>query len=351
MIRIALLPGDGIGPEVTGEARRVLEAAAAAGLAELSFETFPHGADHFLATGETLGDEAFARLRDGFDAILLGAVGDPRVPDHRHARDILLGLRFRLDLYANLRPARLRLPELSPLRGAAERPFDVTIVRENTEGFYAGAGGVLREGTPGEVAVADGLATRVGVERIVRAAFALARREGRGRVTLADKANAVPHLFGLWRRVFRAVAAEHPEIEAEEAYVDAVAMRLVREPERFEVIVTENLLGDILSDLACELAGGIGLAPSANLNPGRHALYEPVHGSAPDLAGTGTANPVGAILSAALLLAGAGAAEAAARVEEAVDAALRGGIRTPDTGGDRSTRDVGAWIADRVRGG
>ncbi|MFO7586662.1 MAG: isocitrate/isopropylmalate dehydrogenase family protein [Gemmatimonadota bacterium] len=350
-IRIALIPGDGIGPEVVAEARRVLEAVEAEGLARLSLESFPHGADHFLATGETLSDETFARLRDGFDAILLGAVGDPRVPDGRHARDILLGLRFRLDLFVNHRPARLRLPELSPLRDAADRGFDVTILRENTEGFYAGAGGVLREGTPGEVAVSESFATRFGVERIVRFAFEHARSTGRTPVTLADKANAVPHVYGLWRRVFAEVAAEYPEVQSEARYVDAVAMQLVREPGRFSLIVTENLLGDILSDLAAELAGGMGLAPSASLNPGRHALYEPVHGSAPDIAGRGVANPMAAILSAAMLLGNAGAAEAAARVEAAVDAALREGVRTPDVGGTASTGEVGRWIAARVSAG
>ena len=347
-IRIALIPGDGIGLEVVAEARRVLEAAEAAGLARLSMESFPHGADHYLATGETLSEATFARLRDEFDAILLGAVGDPRVPDNRHARDILLGLRFRLDLFVNHRPARLRLAELSPLRGGAERGFDVTVLRENTEGFYTGAGGVLREGTPGEVAVSESFATRAGVERIVRFAFEHARATGRAPVTLADKANAVPHVYGLWRRVFEEVAAEYPDIPSEARYVDALVMHLVRDPDRFSLIVTENLLGDILSDLAAELAGGKGLAASANVNPGRHALYEPVHGSAPDIAGKGTANPMAAILSAAMLLADAGAAEAAARIEAAVDAALRESVRTPDLGGTATTEDVGRWIAARI---
>lgn len=347
-IRIALIPGDGIGPEVVTEARRALEAVAAAGLARLSMESFPHGADHFLATGETLSETTFARLRDGFDAILLGAVGDPRVPDNRHARDILLGLRFRLDLFVNHRPARLRLPELSPLRRAAETGFDVTVLRENTEGFYTGAGGVLREGMPGEVAVSESFATRAGVERIVRFAFEHARETGRAPVTLADKANAVPHVYGLWRRVFAEIARDYPDVPSEARYVDALAPQLVREPGRFSLIVTENLLGDILSDLTAELAGGKGLAASGNLNPGRHALYEPVHGSAPDIAGTGTANPMAAILSAAMLLADAGATEAAARIEAAVEAALREGVRTADLGGSATTAEVGAWIAARV---
>jgi 3-isopropylmalate dehydrogenase len=350
MIRVALIPGDGVGPEVVREAARVMSACMSAGLVDIRSETFPHGAEHYLATGETLSDECFVRLRDDFDAILLGAVGDSRVPDGRHARDILLGLRFRLDLYINFRPARLRLPELSPLRLADHRPIDFVIFRENTEGLYTGAGRIESEGEPGERAVSEAIATRAGVERIVRRAFEYARSEGRTRVTLGDKANAVPHVYGLWRRVFSEVASDFPEIEADMQYVDALAMQLVRIPDRFEVIVTSNLLGDILSDLAAELVGGMGLAPSANVNPGRHALYEPVHGSAPDIVGTGTANPMAAVLSTALLLRDAGAREAANRVEAAVDTALEAGIRTPDVGGSRTTEQVGAWIAERIAG-
>jgi 3-isopropylmalate dehydrogenase len=351
MIRVALIPGDGVGPEVVREAERVMSACVSAGLADIRTEVFPHGADHYLATGETLSDASFARLRDGFDAILLGAVGDSRVPDGRHARDILLGLRFRLDLYINFRPARLRLAELSPLRSADDRPIDFVIFRENTEGLYTGAGRVESAGEPQERAVSEAIATRPGVERIVRSAFEHAVSEGRGRVTLGDKANAVPHVYGLWRRVFSEVATDYPDIDADMQYVDALAMQLVRAPDRFEVIVTSNLLGDILSDLAAELVGGMGLAPSANLNPGRHALYEPVHGSAPDIVGTGAANPMAAILSAALLLRDGGAYEAAERVEAAVDAALEAGVRTPDVAGSHTTEQVGAWIADHIETG
>jgi len=351
VIRVALIPGDGIGPEVVREAERVLASCTSAGLVDVETETLPLGADHYLATGETLSDATFERLRDEFDAILLGAVGDARVPDGRHARDILLGLRARLDLYINFRPARLRLPELSPLRAAHDRSIDFVIFRENTEGLYTGAGRVESEGLPEEKAVSEALATRRGVERIVEAAFAYARAEGLERLTLGDKANAVPHVYGLWRRVFSEVAAGYPDIATEMQYVDALAMQLVRAPERFDVIVTSNLLGDILSDLAAEIVGGMGLAPSANLNPGKHALYEPVHGSAPDITGTGAANPMAAILSVGLLLRNHGAPEAADRVEAAVDAALAAEVRTPDLGGDRTTEEVGAWIASRVENG
>lgn len=348
MIRIALIPGDGIGPEVVDEARRVLEAVASRGLAEIAFGEFPNGAEHYLATGETLSDDTFEVLKNDYDAILLGAVGDPRVPDGRHARDILLGLRFRLDLYINFRPAMLRAPRLSPLRAADDHPIDFVIFRENTEGIYTGAGGRLRQGTPQEIAVSESFATRFGVERIVRAAFEHAEATGRKRVTLGDKANAVPHVYGLWRDVFQEIATEYPTIESEMRYVDALAMELVRSPERFDVIVTENLLGDILSDLAAELVGGMGVAPSANVNPAGGALYEPVHGSAPDLVGSGLANPIAAILSAALLLRDGGCAEAAERVEASVNAALTENICTPDIGGSSTTSDVGAWIADQI---
>ena len=350
MIRIAAVPGDGVGPEVVREALRTLEAAADTGLAEAEVEELPHSADHYLATGETLGEATLVRLRDEFDAVLLGAVGDPRVPGDEHARDLLLGLRSRLDLYVNFRPIRLRAPDLTPLRDPGER-IDFVVFRENTEGLYVQAGGNLREGEPGEVAISESLATRRGVDRIVRAAFEHARRTGRRRVTLGDKANAVPHVYGLWRRAFAEVAEEYPGIEAEMRYADALAMELVRRPDRFDVVVCENLLGDILSDLGAELAGGVGLAPSANLHPGRHGLYEPVHGSAPDLADTGRANPVAAILSLGLLLRDRGAEEAADRIETAVDRSLAEGVRTPDAGGDRSTEAVGRWIADRVREG
>lgn len=347
-IRIAVIPGDGIGPEVVEEACRVLAAAADAGLAEIELTRYPHGADHFLATGETLSEPVFERLRDEHDAILFGAVGDPRVPDGRHARDLLLGLRFRLDLYINRRPCRLRAPDLCPLKGEG-REIDFTIYRENTEGLYGGHGRIEREGEPDERAVSEGIATRKGVERLLRAAFEAARVRG-VRLTLSDKANAVPHMYGLWRRVYDEVRAEYADVPTETRYVDALAMEMVRAPERFGVIATSNLLGDILSDLGAEIIGGPGLAPSANVNPGRHGLYEPVHGSAPDIAGLGRANPMAAVLSAALLLRDAGAARGADAIEDAVDAALAEGVRTADLGGTDSTSDVGGWLAARVAG-
>ncbi len=346
-LRVAVIGGDGIGPEVVEQACRVLGAVRRIGLVEIELERLPHGADHFLRTGETLSQPTFERLRDEFDAILFGAVGDPRVPDGRHARDLLLGLRVRLDLYINRRPIKLRAPELSPLKRARAGSIDFVIYRENTEDLYVGRGRIEHEGTPAEVAVSEGIASRRAVERIAEAAFAAARSRG-CRVTLSDKANAVPHMYGLWRRVFSEVAARHPDVESEMRYVDALAMEMVRAPERFGVIVTSNLLGDILSDLGAELIGGPGLAPSANVHPGKHGLYEPVHGSAPDLAGTGTANPMAAVLSAALLLEDAGRTDAARAVERAVDEALAEGVRTPDLGGPATTSEVGDWLCERI---
>jgi 3-isopropylmalate dehydrogenase len=285
-----------------------------------------------------------SRLEREFDAILLGAVGDPRVPGNEHAREILLGLRFRLDLYINLRPARLYEAWLSPLRDVRAGDIDIIIFRENTEGIYVGMGGSLRRGTPHEVAIEEDINTRRGVERIVTAAFEHARRTGRRRVTLTDKANAMPHTGGLWRRIFADVGAGYPELEQEAVYVDALALDLVRRPDRYDVIVAPNLFGDILSDLSAALVGGLGLAPSANLHPGRPGLFEPVHGSAPDIAGTGRANPIAMLLAVALMLTELGWPAYAGRLEAAIRGALAARRITPDLGGGCTTDEVGDWI-------
>ncbi|MEN8376251.1 MAG: 3-isopropylmalate dehydrogenase [Gemmatimonadota bacterium] len=348
MIRIAVIPGDGIGQEVTRAATRVLERVSERYDCPLSVEPFDLGAERYLRTGETLPEETFERLRDDFDAILLGALGDPRVPDNVHARDILLGLRFRLDLYVNLRPVRLLDPSHSPLRDVSADDVDLLIVRENTEGSYTGMGGTLRSGQPTEVAIEEDVNTRHGVERIVRAAFELARARGRGKVTLADKANAMRHAGALWRRVFAEVGEEFPDIERDAWYVDALAMDLVLHPASYDVIVASNLFGDILSDVAAALVGGLGLAPSANFAPGGGALFEPVHGSAPDLAGTDRANPFAAILTAALLLEHAGRETEARAVQDAVAAAVESGDTTADLGGKLGTDEAGKRIADRI---
>lgn len=345
--RIAVIPGDGIGIEVTREAVRVIEAASRRYDLDLALTHFDLGADLYLERGEAITEDEFEAL-EGHDAILLGALGDGRVPGNEHMRDILLGLRFGLDLYINYRPARLLDPALSPLK--SEAPIDLHIFRENTEGIYSGIGGRHRVGTPEEIAIQEDVNTRRGVERIVRAAFEFTRDRGLTRLTMVDKANAMPDVGGMWRDVFAEVGTEFGGVDTDVMFVDAMAMDLVRRPEAYEVLVTGNLFGDILSDLAAQVVGGLGAAASANLHPGAHALFEPVHGSAPDIAGTGIANPLGAISCAGLALDEVGAGEAAAAVRENVAACVAFGPRTPDFGGAATTEEVGRWIADRMGG-
>src|SRR5437773_498740 len=346
--RVAVIAGDGIGPEVIEAAIPIIERAAGKHGVALAWERLPYGADHYLKTGETLPEKAFRKLRDDTDAIFLGAIGDPRVPGNEHARDILLGLRFKLDLYINFRPVRLLHPDLTPLRsdgrtvGQSDRNIDFVIFRENTEGVYLGRGRI-----EGQTYIAEEINTARGVERIIRAAFEWAKAHGKTRVTMSDKSNAVP-AHKVWQDRFKAVAAEYPGISAEHRYVDALAMELVREPQRFQVIVTNNLYGDILSDLGAGLVGGLGLAASANLHPGRLGLFEPVHGSAPSLAGKGVANPVAAVLTGALMLEQLGHAEPARDLERAVQETLAAGIRPPDLGGTATTRDVATAITERL---
>jgi len=337
---VAVIAGDGIGPEVIEAAIPVLDAAAKKHGCALDWERLPYSADHYLKTNETLPEAAFQHLRDDVDAIFLGAIGDPRVPGNEHARDILLGLRFRLDLYVNFRPVILLHPDLTPLK--TTEPINFVIFRENTEGVYLGRGR-----SSGDEYIAEEVNTKKGVERIIRAAFEWAKANGRTRVTMSDKSNAVP-AHKIWQEKFKGVAAEYPKITAEHRYVDALAMELVREPERFQVIVTNNLYGDILSDLGAGLVGGLGLAASANLHPGRAGLFEPVHGSAPPLAGKGVANPMAAVLTGALMLEQLGHPEAARDVERAVQATVAAEVRTPDIGGKATTAQVASAIAQRL---
>src|SRR5213594_874876 len=338
--KIAVIAGDGIGPEVIEAAIPILDRVAAKHAFALSWERLPYSADHYLKTRETLPDAAFRHLRDDVDAILLGALGDPRVPGNEHARDILLGLRFRLDLYINFRPVTLLHPDLTPLRNS--RPIDFVIFRENTEVVYLGRGHIDQDEY-----VAEDVNTTKGVERIIRAAFQWAQAHGKTRVTMSDKANAVP-AHQVWQERFKRVAAEFPGIEAEHLYVDALALELVRDPARFQVIVTNNLFGDILSDLGAALVGGLGVAASANLHPGRAGLFEPVHGSAPPLAGKGIANPMAAVLTGALMFEQLRHLETARDLERAVQQTLAAAVRTPDLGGGARTRDVAAAIAERL---
>ncbi len=346
--RVAVLPGDGIGPEVTAEAVKVLEMASSLFSLDLELVEFPWSADHYLATGETLPDGALEDFAAHYAAIFIGAFGDPRVPDMKHAADILLGIRFGLDLYINFRPIKVYDPKLCPLKDKEPQEIDMVIFRENTEGAYVGVGGNFKRGTADEVAVQEEIHTRKGVERILRAAFDYARQHGRSKVCMSDKSNVMRYGHDLWQRAFAEVAEDYPEIETQHLYVDALAMQLVRSPERFEVIVTNNMFGDILTDLGAALQGGLGVAASANLHPGRTSMFEPVHGSAPKYAGKGRANPVGAVLSTGLLLAHMGHAEAAAAVEAAVAETLVAGQTTPDLGGALTTSAVGDHLAEAL---
>ncbi len=343
---VAVIAGDGIGPEVIDAAIPVLDAAAKQHGFALAWERLPYSADHYLRTKETLPEAAFRHLRDDVDAIFVGALGDPRVPGNEHARDILLGLRFRLDLYINFRPITLLHPDLTPLRAVGRsggQAVNFVLFRENTEGVYLGRGRI-----DGDEYVAEDVNTGKGVERIIRAAFEWARAHGRTLVTMSDKSNAVP-AHRVWQDQFKRVAAEYAGVTAEHRYVDTLALELVREPERFQVIVTNNLFGDILSDLGAGLVGGLGLAASANLHPGRAGLFEPVHGSAPALAGKGIANPLAAILAGALMFEQLGQGDAARALERAVQDTLAAGVRTPDLAGTATTRVVAQAVYSALR--
>lgn len=348
MPKIAVIPGDGIGVEVIRQATKVLEVLDLSSALGLKLVEWNLGAERYLESGIAITEREMEELQSEYDAILLGALGDPRVPDQEHARQILLGLRFQLDLYINLRPVRSLEPSLSPLKGLREGDLDLIIFRENTEGPYAGLGGNFKEGTEDEVAIEEDINTRKGVERIIRAAFQYARGRGRRQVTLADKANAMRFAGSLWRRVFQEIGAEYPEIERRVIYIDALAQEIVLRPREFDIIVTSNLFGDIISDLAAALAGGLGIAPSANLHPGRPGLFEPVHGSAPDLAGRDRANPLAAIMTSALMLEELGYQREADLIDSAIRDSIESGRTTPDLGGELGTEAVGDWIAERI---
>ncbi len=347
--RIAVVPGDGIGPEVTHEAVRVLEHLRATHGLEFEFEHFDWGADRFLRDGVSLPDGALEMLARDFDAILGGAFGDPRVASNKHAEDILLGMRRGLDLYINLRPVRLLDARLTPLRDRTTEDINFVVFRENTEGAYCGAGGFLKRGTPDEIATQEEINTRRGVERIIVAAFEYARTHGRKRVTMADKSNVQRFGGDLWQRVFAEVAARYEGIEANHQYVDAMTMFMVLNPAQYEVVVTNNVFGDILTDLGAALQGGLGLAASGNIHPGRVSLFEPVHGSAPPLAGKSLANPAGAILTTAMMLEYLGHDAAGDAVVHATGDAIAAGETTRDLpGGNLSTQEMGAAIRRRL---
>src|SRR5690625_1881305 len=343
-VKLAVIPGDGIGPEVVGEGLKVLDTVAAQH--DLAFETTEYelGAKLWHRTGETLPESVEAELAQQ-EAIYLGAVGDPAVPSGVLERGLLLKLRFGFDHYINLRPVRLFPGVSTPLAGVGPEDIDMLVVREGTEGPYAGAGGVLRKGTPNEIATQDSVNTRVGVERLIRYAFAKAAERPRRKLTLVHKDNVLTFAGDLYQRVLKEVAAEYPQVSVDYCHVDAASMFFVNQPGRFDVVVTDNLFGDIITDIGAAITGGIGLAASGNVNPDRTfpSMFEPAHGSAPDIAGQGKADPTATVLSAATMLEHLGVPEAARKVENAVAADL-------ETRGDkeRSTSRIGDDLAARV---
>jgi 3-isopropylmalate dehydrogenase len=339
--KIAVLPCDGAGKEVVPEAIKVLRAAGA----DFEFEEFEVNAEAYLRTGVAIPNQVWPQL-EAADSILFGAVGDPRVPDSAYLTGVLLRLRFELDLYVNLRPAKLYDDRLSPLRREERRPVDLYVVRENTEGLYVGMGGRFKKGTIEEIAIQEDVNTHFGVTRILEYAFEIARRE----VVMVDKSNAMTFAGGLWQERWKAVAATHPKIKTRHLFVDAAAMQLVKDPSQFDVIVTGNLFGDILSDLTAELIGGMGIAPSGNINPvTKRGLFEPVHGTAPDIAGRGLVNPIGAILSGAMMVRHLGHPKMADAIEGAVQSVIRAGECTRDLGGNLSTRECGDAVVKRLK--
>ncbi len=339
-----MVAGDGIGKEVIPLAVSVVRATGA----PVEFTEFDWGADRYLKDGTTVPPGSFDRLGREFDAVFVGALGDPRVPTNIHAKEILLGMRFQMDLYANVRPVRLLDESLCPVKGVRAEEVDFTVIRENTEGMYGDLGGVFKQGTPDEVAIQEDVNTRKGVERVIRYAFEYGRQHGRKRVLMSDKSNALTHAGGLWQRTFKEVAQEYPEITPQHMYIDALCLQIVRDPRQFEIIVTNNLFGDIVTDLAAALQGGLGMAASGNVHPGRTSMFEPVHGSAPTIAGKDIANPMGAILTAAMMLAHLGLEREGGRIEAAVLQAVREKKTTSDIGGSLGTREVADWIAATV---
>jgi len=378
--RIAVIPGDGIGREVTPVAVDAIKAAAAKRHRLIEFIEFDWGADKYLREGVALPEGAVEMLRDEFDAVLFGALGDPRVPSNQHAADILLGLRFKLDLFVNARPTELFHERFTPLKDRVCNDIRLMVFRENTEGIYVGAGGFFKKGTPEEIATQEDINSRKGVERILRYAFDYARGtdlcSSRSldrplgdsaspapfppphqvhtvthkplRLCMSDKSNAMTFAGDLWQRVFKSVRAEYPDVDSRHLYIDTLATELVRDPRQFDVIVTNNLFGDIISDLTAQLVGGLGLAPSGNIHPGRTSLFEPVHGSAPNIAGKGIANPFGSVLAAGMMLEFLGWPDEAELLKQSVKSALHDHVTTPDLHGSKQTLEVADWLVKHI---
>jgi len=350
MVKIAVIRGDGIANEVMPEAEETLLAAAEAVSFPVEFTHFDWGSERYLRDGKGMPEDACDIIRERFDAVFQGAIGDPRVPGSIVQEQVIMGIRNGLDAYANVRPCRLYHEDLTPLKGYRKGDIDHVIFRENTEGLYANVGGLFKQGTPDEVALQGEVHTYKGVERVIRAAFSFAERHGRRKVTVADKAGGLRFSGSIWRRIWNEVREDFPNVETNAMHIDAVAMELIRHPVDFDIIVTENMFGDILSDITSALVGGVGLAPSANLNMEGVSMFEPVHGTAPDIYGKGIANPVASILTASLLLAHLDCREGAASIRRAVEEAIEAGERTQDIGGMLSTRACGEAIRMHLSG-
>ena len=346
---IAVIPGDGTGPEVVAEGIKVLEAAAAKFDFGYRFSTYDIGGDHYLATGETISDQQLESLAKR-DAIFLGAIGHPEVQPGVLEKGILLRTRFTLDQYINLRPVKLYEGVYTPIKDKQAEDIDFVVVRENTEGIYAGAGGCLKRGTPDEIATQESINTRKGVERCIRYAFDYCRaRNKRKKLTLCGKTNVLTYAFDLWERTFYEVAGEYPDIETDYAHIDAICMWMVKNPEWFDVIVTDNMFGDIITDLGAMIQGGMGIAAGANINPHGVSMFEPIGGSAPKYTGQSTINPIAAILAAQLMLVTLGEKEAAAVVEDGVAKVLQEDIKDVAAGKmGHSTQAVGDLVVDYV---
>lgn len=348
--KIAVIMGDGIGKEILPEGMRVLDAAGARFGFKLIWTQFPWSCEYYSSTGEMMPKDGLDILKE-YEAIFLGAVGYPGVPDHVSLWGLLIPIRRRFQQYVNFRPVRNMRGITSPLRNIEPEQIDFCVVRENNEGEYSNIGGRIYEGTDQEFAIQESVFTRKGVERIVRYAFDLARTRKKKHVTSATKSNGIVFTMPYWDEIFREISRQYPEIQADQFHIDGLTAAMVAHPERFDVIVASNLFGDILSDLGPALAGSLGIAPSANLNPERRfpSMFEPVHGSAPDIAGKGIANPVGQILSGALMVRHLGYSEAAIMIEKAVEAAIADrNIRTRDLGGEATTAKMGKAIAELV---
>ncbi len=357
---IAVIPGDGIGPEVVAQAVRVISFYRDVRGLALEVWSLDLGAERYLRDGTTYPEDARLRIAEEASAVLLGALGDPRVPGFEHARDILFGLRLGLDLYANIRPVRALSDRLVPLRDRRAKEVDFVVFRENTEGIYVGLGGQFKRGTRDEIAINEDVNTRRGVERLIRAGFEYASSHGRRTVHLADKSNAMRYAHELWHRVFFEVAQGYPDIEAKHMYIDALCHCLLKDPAQFDVIVTCNLFGDIVTDIGAALQGGLGMAASANVHPlvtgcceadhqpTRVGLFEPVHGSAPSIAAKDLANPLASVLTVGMMLSYLGWPEEEERLQSIVGRAIAENKCTPDVGGELGTRGVGDWVLQEL---